>query len=228
MLQAQLLVPTLNPSLWTLKIEIGFYLIAPAVFVAVRRWGGGVLAAIFVASALYQAVALHLGLDQYARQLPGQMQFFAVGIALYSYGQHIRVGRLTAVIVSIAFLVAWTWFWPIPSGIRPVVVGAFVFCFALCLPPLPVRTDLSYSVYLQHGPIIQLLLLLGVYEDRLWMVGAVLVAVFALSFVTERLVEKPGIAIGKQVARRVERLSVGGTPAFAEAMSLPVGKGDIG
>lgn len=226
MLQSKLLVPTMNPSLWTLKIEIGFYLIAPAVFLAVRRWGGGVLAAIFVASALYQAVALHLGFEQYARQLPGQMQFFVVGIALYHYGHRIRVSLPVALAVSIAFLVVWTWFWPIPSGIRPLIVGAFVFCFALRLPALPIRADLSYSVYLQHGPIIQLLLVLGLYEDKHWMLGAVLAGVLALSFVTEHLVEKPGIAFGKHLARRIDRLSVARTPAFAPAMAPRVGKGD--
>ena len=42
--------PGINPSLWTLKIEISFYLIVPLVYVATRRWGWGVLLAIFAAS----------------------------------------------------------------------------------------------------------------------------------------------------------------------------------
>ena len=152
-LQSKLLEPTLNPSLWTLKIELGFYLIAPAVFAAVRRWGGGVLVAIFVASALFELVGKHLGYDQYARQLPGQMQFFAVGIAIYYYAQRIRVNTLLAMMAPIVFVALWTWCWPIPAGVRPLIVGAFVFCFALRMPVLPVGSDLSYSVYLQHGPL---------------------------------------------------------------------------
>jgi peptidoglycan/LPS O-acetylase OafA/YrhL len=225
-LQSRLLVPTLNPSLWTLKIELGFYLIAPAVFVAFRRWGKGVLAAIFIVSAVFQAAALHFGFDEYARQLPGQMQFFVVGIALYFYGDRIRVSPWVSVIVSIAFLLAWTWLWPIPSGVRPLVVAAFVFCFALRLPVLPMRADLSYSVYLQHGPLIQVLLLIGLYQDQPRMLGVVLVAVLALSFVTERAVEKPGIALGKSLARRIERFQSGRPPVFAEAIAQPLGKGE--
>ena len=31
--------PGINPSLWTLKIELGFYLIVPLICVATRRWG---------------------------------------------------------------------------------------------------------------------------------------------------------------------------------------------
>ena len=36
--------PGINPSLWTLKIEIGFYLIVPLIYAATRRWGWMVLA----------------------------------------------------------------------------------------------------------------------------------------------------------------------------------------
>jgi peptidoglycan/LPS O-acetylase OafA/YrhL len=113
----KLVVPTINPSLWTLKIEMGFYLIIPAIYLAIRRWGWSVLVIIFATSALYDVVALKFGFDRYAKQLPGQMQFFVVGMALYLYGQRIRVSPIVAVSVSVAFLAAWTWFWPIPSGL---------------------------------------------------------------------------------------------------------------
>ena len=78
-------VPGINPSLWTLKIELGFYLIVPLVFLAIRRWGFKSLLAIFLASVVYEVVALHLGDPRFAKQLPGQMQFFVVGMALYLY-----------------------------------------------------------------------------------------------------------------------------------------------
>ena len=203
------------PSLWTLKIELGFYLIAPAVFAAVRRWGGGVLVAIFVASALFELVGKHLGYDQYARQLPGQMQFFAVGIAIYYYAQRIRVNTLLAMMAPIVFVALWTWCWPIPAGVRPLIVGAFVFCFALRMPVLPVGSDLSYSVYLQHGPLIQTLLFLGLLQNRTWVLCTILLAVLALSFVTERYVERPGIELGKRLSRRFTRM------AARPAMAIP-------
>lgn len=212
-LSSRLLVPTMNPSLWTLKIEIGFYLIAPAIYVAIRRWGGGVLVVIFLASAIFEVVTTRLGLDEYARQLPGQMQFFAVGIALCLYGQAIQVKPVLALAVTIAFLLAWTWFWPIPAGIRPLVVGAFVFSFAFGLPAVPIRSDFSYSVYLLHGPLIQTLLFLGLFRDKLWMLAAILIAVCAMSLVTERVVERPGIEIGKQLARRMSRVRASALPA---------------
>ena len=53
--------PGINPSLWTLKIEIGFYLIVPLIYGATRRWGWRALALIFVASVAYSVVTLTNG-----------------------------------------------------------------------------------------------------------------------------------------------------------------------
>ncbi len=198
-------VPGINPSLWTLKIELGFYLIVPAVYLAVRRWGWGALLAVFVASAAYDAAALHLGYIRYARQLPGQMQFFAVGMALYLYGRKIRVSAPLACLVSASFLAIWTLFDPMPPAICPLVVGAFVFCFALRMRVVAMRSDMSYSVYLLHGPMIQTLILLGLFQARLWMLGAIVTAVLGLAFAAEHLIERPGIELGKRLSRRVAR-----------------------
>lgn len=200
---AGLHVPGINPSLWTLKIEIGFYLIVPLIFVAIRRWGWRSLALIFVASVLYSIVTLHLGEDRLAKQLPGQMQFFAVGMALYLYGSGLRVPKLASAAIAVVFLVAWTFVQPIPPGIRPIVVAAFVFAFALCTPVIHLRTDMSYSVYLLHGPLLQTLLLLGAFHDNPLFLAGVVCAVLGMSFVTEHLVERPGNALGYRLARRV-------------------------
>jgi peptidoglycan/LPS O-acetylase OafA/YrhL len=196
-------VPGINPSLWTLKIELGFYLIVPLVFLAIRRWGFRSLLAIFLASAVYEVVALHLGDPRFAKQLPGQMQFFVVGMALYLYVPNFRLPSWVSAIVTVAFLVVWTWLDPIESGLCPLVVGAFVFCFALCTPVAHMRTDMSYSVYLVHGPLIQTLLLLGLFRDTpLYMMG-IIASVLVLSYVAEHLVERPGNELGRRLAARL-------------------------
>jgi peptidoglycan/LPS O-acetylase OafA/YrhL len=196
-------VPGINPSLWTLKIELGFYLIVPLVFLAVRRWGFKALLAIFLASVAYNVIALYLGDPRYAKQLPGQMQFFVVGMALYLYARDFRVPRWVTPIVTVLFLAAWTWVHPIPPGIRPLVVGAFVFCFALCAPVVPMRTDMSYSLYLIHGPLLQTLLLLGLFQDTPLMLAGVLAAVLVLAFIAENLVERPGNEFGRRLSVRL-------------------------
>ena len=197
--------PGINPSLWTLKIEIGFYLIVPLIYVATRRLGWWVLASIFAASVAYNVLALHLGDLRMAKQLPGQLQFFVVGVALYLYGQRLRVAAWVSAAITVAFLVAWTLIIPIPPGIRPIVVGAFVFSFALCTPVIQLKSDLSYSVYLLHGPLLQTLILLGLFHDTLPFLSGIVCTVLGLAFITARLVEGPGNALGRRLAMHLGR-----------------------
>ena len=78
-----------------------------------------------------------------------------------------------------------------------------MFCFALCTPVVHMRTDMSYSVYLVHGPLIQTMLLLGIFRDTpLYLVGVV-VTVLVMSFVAEHLVERPGNEFGRRLSVRL-------------------------
>ena len=199
--------PGINPSLWTLKIEIGFYLIVPLIYGAIRRWGWPTLVLIFVASVAYSVVALRIGDIRLARQLPGQLQFFVVGMALYLYGERLRVHPLVSVAIAAGFLLLWSVMHPIPPGVRPLVVGAFVFSFALCTPVIRMKSDMSYSVYLVHGPLLQTLILVGLFRDNLLFLGGVLCVVLGFSFIAERLVERPGNALGYRLARRLSARS---------------------
>jgi len=200
-----LVVPGLNPSLWTLKIEIGFYAIVPLIFLAMQRWQWKALLAIFLASVAYQAVALHMGDPRYAKQLPGQMQFFVVGMALYLYARDVRVPGWVTVAVTVVFLTSWSWLHPIPPGICPLLVGSFVFCIALCTPVIRMGTDMSYSVYLVHGPLLQTALLLGLYRNTPMMLAIVVALVLLLAFVSEVLIERPGNEFGRRLSRRVSQ-----------------------
>ena len=85
----------------------------------------------------------------------------------------------------------------------PAGRGAFVFSFALCTPVVRMRSDMSYSVYLVHGPLVQTLILLGVFQDTLGMLAAVVLAVLILAFIGERLVERPGNEFGRRLSSRI-------------------------
>jgi peptidoglycan/LPS O-acetylase OafA/YrhL len=195
--------PGINPSLWTLKIEIGFYFIVPLIHLAWRRWGWSVLALIFIASIVFDIVALQHGDIRLARQLPGQMQFFVIGMALYLYGKPARIHPVPSALITMAFLAAWTFIVPIPPGIRPLVVAAFVYSFALWAPVVRMKRDLSYSTYLLHGPLIQTLILVGLFRDNMWCLAGVVAAVLCLAAITERLVERPGNAFGHRLSAQL-------------------------
>jgi peptidoglycan/LPS O-acetylase OafA/YrhL len=199
--------PGINPSLWTLKIEIGFYLIVPAIYVATQRWGPRVLVAIFAGSVAYAVILRHRGDPRLAQQLPGQLQFFVTGMALWQYGRRLRVNPWFSGLIAAVFFAAWSLVHPIPEGIRPLLVAAFVHSFALSTLPLRLRTDLSYSVYLIHGPLLQILILLGVFHDTPVWIGTIVVLVVGLATVTERLIERPGTEFGRRLSARLTRRS---------------------
>lgn len=200
---AGLQVHSVNPSLWTLKIEMGFYLFVPLIFIGINRLGYKFLIFLFVGSAAYQALALHAGDPRLAKQLPGQLQFFVVGMMLYLYGRHVRVPATLSAVVAGLFLAAWTFLHPVEPVICPLLCGALVFCIALCTPVVPTRTDMSYSVYLVHGPLIQTLLVLGLFRlNAAYLIGIV-ATVLLLSFMFEHLVERPGNEFGRRLSKRL-------------------------
>jgi len=73
---------SLNASLWTLKIEFAFYLLVPFLWRLTARYGDKLLITIFVLSAIYFEILLRTGHYSGPSQLPGQMQYFVLGIGL--------------------------------------------------------------------------------------------------------------------------------------------------
>jgi peptidoglycan/LPS O-acetylase OafA/YrhL len=197
-------VATLNPSLWTLKIELGFYLILPFVWIVTRWLGWAFLGVLFIASAFYQWALNHAGHAELARQLPGQIQFFVLGIAIYRLRGRPDLPRWVAILAALGLGALLTALLPskLPA-VYPAVVAAFVAVVALKVPPLAMRTDISFGIYLLHGPVIQLSLLLGLYRADWRGLAATLVVVVALAWAAERLIETPGIALGRRLSRFV-------------------------
>ncbi len=201
-----LAVPGLNPSLWTLKIEVGFYAVLPFLWMARQRFGFGVLVALFFASAAYYTVLTGAGHYELAKQLPGQLQFFIVGMAGYMFADRVRLGGFWAVLAMIllAGLVTLLLGTRIPV-VYPILIGALVIVTALHVPALPIRSDISYGVYLLHAPLIQISLLFGIYVASWWGLAVLLAVVISLAFLAERVIELPGIDVGRRLVKLVPR-----------------------
>lgn len=195
--------PSLNASLWTLKIEFAFYLILPFLWKAIQRWGAGVAFVLFFASVAFQQGMLAMDQPLIAKQLPGQLHYFILGIMAYRY-QHMfhfdrRVGLAAAVISGVAMTLLMH---PHTPVIYPLSVAAFVMTVALSAPRLRMTLDISYGVYLLHAPLIQLSLLFGIYRPGWDGVAMIVVTVLILATIVERLIEAPGIALGRRLAKR--------------------------
>lgn len=167
-------ITAVNGALWTLKIEVMFYMILPLLVWAFHKAGKYrwlLAGAIYLGSEAWRLTllgaddvqtALSPWYDTLAYQLPGQMRFFICGIVLY----WLRRDRnlilwmapfgMAALSVSLAM--------PDQELLRPVSLAVVVIWFGLIVPRVVnvVRYgDVSYGLYIVHFPIAQSLVSVG-------------------------------------------------------------------
>lgn len=193
-----------NGALWTLKIEVMFYIALPLILLVLRvlraHWWIA-LAALYAGGELWAALLpgiedTHLG-TALSRQLPGQVAFFAMGIALWKCGAHlprlwVPLGVAGAVL-TIASL-AHPWFEPLRALGLAGLLAAIAFAPG---PPLNAARfgDISYGLYITHFPILQAMsaagLLTALGAPAFFALATLLV--LAASFALWHIVEKPAL-----------------------------------
>ena len=183
-----------NGALWTLKIEVMFYLSVPLLVWACRRWGYMlVLLLIYVLSIAYTytmfAVAEQTGNGLYfelQRQLPGQLAFFVIGALGYYYLNYCYQYRwISLAVAGSAWVLQSILPWPI---IQPLALG-FLVVFAACLIPMLGNFgkygDFSYGIYIVHFPILQTMIAYGYFQQNPWrdlLLAGILVLLMAYGF----------------------------------------------
>ncbi|MDH2357121.1 acyltransferase [Bradyrhizobium sp. SSUT112] len=196
-------MPAVNGSLWTIKVEVAFYLAVP-LLAAVMRWGGHlrVLILTYVLSYLYFVVLKSLALktghsfyEELAKQLPGQMRYFALGALIHYYDAQIR--RYLGFLGPMALLVVCVVDVEDLLFLKPILLACIVF--AVAFGPFLINVgrfgDLSYGAYLFHFPIVQLLISFGSFETSPELaIGAVIGLVTLLAYLSWHLLEKPFLA----------------------------------
>jgi peptidoglycan/LPS O-acetylase OafA/YrhL len=192
-------VATVNGALWTLKIEVMFYVAVPLLVWLFRRFGHfPMLALVYCASVLYAtlmaAAANRTGSGLYAelgRQLPGQLCYFVSGAFFYYYLPLFE--RRAGYFLAAAFLLlAGNMLLPLPL-LEPFALSAVVIFFGLFLHVGNFGRfgDFSYGIYILHFPIIQLLLQVDWFHENPWMfllavVSTTLVAAVAMWHLVEK------------------------------------------
>jgi peptidoglycan/LPS O-acetylase OafA/YrhL len=190
-----------NGSLWTIKIEVAFYCAVPFMVWAARRFGyRATLVTVFVASLLWKlgfsfaadasGVAFYAKL---AKQLPGQLCFFAGGAwAFYRTREGAVASGWLALLGVLVYALSEGL---LHDALAPIAVTATVYWAAVGAPRLPrvgKHGDFSYGVYLYHFPLVQVFVLWGLFQ---WSaVGASVILLSLVSVVAVlswRFVEEP-------------------------------------
>ena len=200
---------SVNPALWTLKIEVGFYLIIPLLIYGIRKckqpWI--ILLVIYVLAVIYRVglhtYGEHTQRDMFvflARQLPGFMSYFAVGMAGYMYKeQFLRTKSYWIIPAVILFAVEYYFGLEIA---KPLCWGIIVLWCAYSLPALnnfAKYGDISYGIYIYHGPLLKILLSLGVFTTiGIWQASLLYIAcVLIVGFASWHLLENRFLKRGK-------------------------------
>ncbi len=193
-----------NGALWTLKIEVMFYLCLPIIGWVLRRMGRAqwiALVALYAAGEAwrhYVPVLLdHPLAPVLARQLPGQMAFFASGIALWQVWDLARAkpfwfGAAGLALVLLSALHPWL------EPLRGAGLAGLIACAAFLPGPALNAArfgDISYGVYITHFPILQGLVMAGAFAALGYAAGFLLsaVGVIAASYALWHLVERPAL-----------------------------------
>lgn len=192
-----------NGALWTLKIEVMFYLALPLLAWGLSRlkslWWLGLAALVLIGFAWKHTI---LALDgaysaQLARQLPGQLMYFAAGMTLWRLREQLHAHSVLALVLGTLAL-ALSLAIPELSALR--VIGLSGLIVGVAFAPGPEMNaarwgDVSYGVYIVHFPIIQGLVMAGVFDLLGQASGLILSAALTLaaSFLLWWWVEKPAL-----------------------------------
>jgi peptidoglycan/LPS O-acetylase OafA/YrhL len=196
-----------NGSLWTIKVEVMFYCCVPVMVWLIRKFGH--LPVLLLA--IIGSITWHYGFFvagqmtdtdlflRLAKQLPGQLSFFAGGALAY---YRTRDGKQPPPAWSAALAVAA---YALADGaashvVAPIAVPIIVYWAAVAVPRLwstESTGDFSYGLYLYHFPIAQALIASGVFAISP-VVGlfVTLALAIAASIVSWFLIEKRALAFG--------------------------------
>lgn len=196
-------VTEVNGALWTIKIEVAFYALLPVLALALAglaRWRWAALVVLYLSGEAwrfgFEWYAAEAGAPLFTRlsyQLPGQMAFFAAGIALALLWEKAKAKPLHfAAAGAPLFLLS---LWPPLEALRAAGLMGLIAGAAFSPgPPLNAARwgDLSYGVYICHFPIIQSFVALGLFGVSPALGAAVsAAAIIAIAVAMWRFVEAP-------------------------------------
>lgn len=194
--------PDVNGALWTLKVEVAFYLSLPIIYTFFRKTNkkNCFLITLYFISVIYSNSLEYMALAEnntsfstLAHQLPGFISYFVSGIAVYYYfDEYIKHKNqllfLGIVFIAIDKIIGYEVFMPIGLAL---IVFFFAFSFKK-LNHFAKYGDISYGIYVFHYPIIKLFTVAGLFTKyNPYLVSTFIIAlVLTAGFLSWHLIEK--------------------------------------
>lgn len=184
-----------NPSLWTIKVELFLYLMVPlAACLYARRsrvWPVVVVVLTSLLGTWLKRTADDTGVPTY--DLVGKwvslVAYFMAGAAAYLFREELKRYKYFLILPALFILTLKT---RDVEFFRPFAMGVAIYFFAFTLPFLNKFGkigDLSYGIYIFHGPIVNLTICLG-WEDGPQTFFVTLSLVLLVAFLSWHLLER--------------------------------------
>lgn len=212
----------LNGALWTIKIEVMFYVAVPLIVLSYKRFRRDTLLwSLFVLSIVYRMALQHshsAGMGKLEIQLPGQLSFFMIGALIqYHLAWFKHHGKWLALAAAGVHAIHLETGWFL---LRPVSVPVLTLGACLLLPHFkgPARWgDFSYGTYILHYPIIQLVVAYGLFARNAWLALALVLVLVALGAVLSWfLIEKHALTHARSA--KLRRAALGAAPNYPAAV----------
>jgi peptidoglycan/LPS O-acetylase OafA/YrhL len=166
----------INASLWTIKIEVMFYLAVPIFVFLFRTFSRlPVLILVYCSSVAYVEILEKVArntdqgiYEELSRQLPGQLSYFMAG-AFFYYFLPLFERHVKYFLAAAALILAINFSFPLPL-LEPFALATVVIFVGLFgyLGNFGTYGDFSYGMYILHYPIIQTILHFGWFQNNPW------------------------------------------------------------
>jgi peptidoglycan/LPS O-acetylase OafA/YrhL len=197
------LICTVNGALWTIKVEVCFYLILPLLIIIANRIRKKYILfiSIYLLAILYQNLCVYFSgispehahlFKNLKHQLPGFMTYFISGIALYYYIDIFNKKKHLWLLLALPVFVIEYYFKL--EILRPVSLSVIILYVALGFKSLNNfgrYGDFSYGIYIYHFPLIQLVVSLNWFNKyNPWLVAiGIIITVLFLSILSWNFLE---------------------------------------
>ncbi len=197
-------ISSINGALWTIKIEVTFYLLVPIIIYLFSRFGRlPLIFIIYMLAISYSLLMVYLSdisgnsiFLKLEKQIPSQLAFFISGSLLYYYYEIFAKNSFLLLVVSSLLLYTHHFITPI-YPLYPITLAIVIIYFATqsrYLFGFGNYWDISYGLYIWHFPTIQLFVHYHLLDNLAFGIPLLVVTLLILSSLSWNLIEKRSLS----------------------------------